>query len=528
MKKSFLFIAAATAILFTTSCQKEETVQSFTAQLENSNSDAKTVLAGFHINWQYNVDEVEIYDADNNHATFVAQQYSSGNTDATKAKLVNTSNNLSNTSSSYKAIYPASIARSSNTIALPRVQTSSDGSLTGYPMYAESASNASKSLQFYNLCSVLKLNLQKANQSVSKIQIVTDKLTTGTFTIDYNDGSPTLTASNTTDHTAVTTLQLSSPVSITSAHDFYIYLPAFSYDYMQIKVYNANGLLFFETWQKPTNGTPMTLTRSQYHPLSFGENDLDFQKGNVNGLFHIGPSTVVTFAKGNLLQSNSNSTYKFAEEQYNYSESGYTFRFNWGNQNGQFNERGNTNGTNNITNATGIWRTMSANEWRYVCNNVRSNSTSEEGTRGDFVTYHTRAHLKVTKSGGSTIGGMILFPDKFHWPLDASKQPPSNSFDGGSINTAWNGVTISYDDWKILEDAGCVFLPMTGGYLPAGYSNAQNTTYGCYWTSSYLYADNESARCIYIHPTGCNWPQNTFVSRRSTMSHRLVRVVTQQ
>ena len=132
MKKSFFLIAAATAIFFTTSCQKDETVQSFTAQLENSNSDAKTVLAGTNINWQYKDDEVEIYDADNNHSTFIAQQYSNSNTNATKAKLVNTSNTLSNTSSSYKAIYPASIARSSNTIELPTVQTSSDGSLTGY------------------------------------------------------------------------------------------------------------------------------------------------------------------------------------------------------------------------------------------------------------------------------------------------------------------------------------------------------------------------------------------------------------
>ena len=432
------------------------------------------------------------------------------------------------TTGSYKAIYPASIAQGSNTIELPQIQNSTDGSLTEYPMYAESSN---KSLQFYNLCSVLKLNLKKSNQSVSKIQIVTDKLTTGTFTINYNSGNPTLEPTNSyEDHTAVTTLQLGTPQPISSEKSFYIYMPAFDYSYMQIKVYNAQGLLFFKTWQKTNDENPMTLVRSRYHTITFGENDLEFHEGNVNGLFHIGPNTVVTFANGNLLQ-NSNG-YKFADEQYNYTEDGYTFRFTWGTTNGQFNEPGN----NTITNATGTWRTMTADEWRYVCNKTSNTSSSQQGTRGDFVSpyyNHTRAHLKVTTSEGNTIGGMILFPDQFHWPLDASKQPPANSFDGGSITTNWNNTTLSNEDWKVLEDAGCVFLPMTHGYYTSvngggATSNSETeTASGCYWSKSWN-SNTDQARFVKITPTQFLWPAtgNTAYPH-ARMSHRLVRVVSQ-
>ncbi len=524
MKKYFIFIAAATALLLTTSCQKDETVQCFTARLEKSSSDAKTILSGTHIYWQ-NGDEVEIYDASGSHATFTAQPHSTHSGDRTYANLVNSSNTLS-ASGGYKAIYPASIAKGSNTIELPRVQNSTDGSLTEYPMYAESSN---KSLQFYNLCSVLKLNLEKAGESVSKIQIVTDKLTTGTFTIAYNGGNPTLTPTNNyNNHTAVTTLQLGTAQSIDNAKDFYIYLPAFDYSYMQIKVYNAQGLLFFETWQKTDDDDFMTLVRSRYHTITFGENDLEFHNGNVNGLFHIGPNTVVTFAKGNLLQSNSDNTYKFADEQYNYKEDGYTYRFTWGTTTGEFNEPGN----NDIENATGTWRTMTANEWKYVCNNA-GRSSEEDGDRHAYVSpyyNHTRTHIKVTKSGGGTIGGLILFPDQFHWPLDASKEP--SRFEANASGY-WNNTTLTYEDWKVLEEAGCVFLPMTHGYIKSVMGGGVlpdtegNTPNGCYWTSSWN-ASSSKGRYVNITRTQMLWPADgSEAYPDARMSHRLVRVVSQ-
>jgi len=511
MKKYFIFIAAATALLLTTSCQKDETVQCFTARLEKSSSDAKTILSGTHIYWNHNSDQVEIYDASGTHATFLAQQHSTHREDRTYANLVNTSNTLS-TSGGYKAIYPASIAKGSNTIELPRVQTSTDGSLTGYPMYAESSN---KSLQFYNLCSVLKLNLEKAGESVSKIQIVTDKLTTGTFTIAYNGGNPTLTPTNGyNNHTAVTTLQLGTAQSINTAKDFYIYLPAFNYSYMQIKVYNAQGLLFFKTWQKTANENPMTLVRSRYHTITFGENDLEFHEGNVNGKFHVSSTKIVTFANGNLLQTGTNQ-YKFANNQYDYTEGSYTYRFNWadGQYNNTYNERG--GGGANISNCTGTgWYTLSKEEWRYVTN-FRSNFHSTSFS-------HNRALVQITKSDSTTVvGGLLLFPDFFYWPLDASKQP--TDFEGGTSATDWNGIIYTYNDWKVLEDAGCVFLPTTNGYS-ASLSTEQDQ--GWYWSKTpYYSSNNDRSYCTYFTPKQCLFSGGQYKFISSEMSIRLVRQV---
>ena len=523
MKKSLLFIAVATATVFSmTSCQKEEVAnQGFTARIEISTPGAKTILAGTHIHWDYGNDQVIIYDENNTSGVFTAQTHSTYSDDATCANLVNTDVTLSE-EGGYKAIYPASIAVSNNTITLPQIQNSSNGELSEYPMYAESDT---KSLQFKNLCSVLKLSLQKDDESVSKIQIVTDKLTTGTFQINYNSGNPTITPSSTVqNHTAVTTLQLGSNVSIDEEHDFYIYLPANSYNYMQVKVYNADGLMFFKTWQKADDQDPITFVRSQYNTLSFGENDIEFHEGNVNGLFHVSASKVVTFSKGNLLQSNSNtSNYKFADEQYNYTESGYTYRFIWGTSSANgFIEHGN----DNIVNATGNWETMSASEWRYV-----TSSSSSTG-RHNFITYHARAHLQVTKSGGGTVGGMVLFPDLFHWPLDASKEPPANSFDGGNISEAWNNVILTYNEWKVLEDAGCVFLPVTHGYQQGhqgGGSTSTNdseTANGYYWSKTW-YSESDKAQYSFITPRSFLWGGSQVTWPNAKMSHRLVREVTE-
>lgn len=526
MKKSLLFIAVATAtVLSMTSCQKEEVAnQGFTARIEISTPGAKTILAGTHIHWDYGNDQVIIYDENNTSGVFTAQTHSTYSNDATCANLVNTDVTLSE-EGGYKAIYPASIAVSNNTITLPQIQNSSNGELSEYPMYAESGT---KSLQFKNLCSVLKLSLQKDDQSVSKIQIVTDKLTTGTFEIDYNNGNPTITPSSTVqNHTAVTTLQLGSNVSIDEEHDFYIYLPANTYEYMQIKVYDANGLMFFKTWQKADDQDPITFVRSQYNTLTFGENDIEFQEGLLNGKFHVSSTKVVSFSKGNLLRSTSNtSNYKLADRQYDYTESGYSFRFIWGtrSESSTYTEYGN----NNITNGGGSnqgWFTMSSSEWNYVTNTNESNRGAY--LNSDF--HHARTLLMVTKeNSNTTVGGMVLFPDYFHWPLDNSKKP--HNYESGA-ETDWNSVTLSYDDWKVLEDAGCVFLPYTHGYANQAnteYYYENNSSYpgmGYYWSSTEYPEVQEKARYMYFTKKSALFTGNQYQYKDYYMAVRLVKQV---
>lgn len=67
--------------------------------------------------------------------------------------------------SPFRAYYPATPTTDGVHVKLPAVQTTPDGSLTQFPMYAQSNDN---NLAFRNLCGVLKLHLTKAGVSVHR------------------------------------------------------------------------------------------------------------------------------------------------------------------------------------------------------------------------------------------------------------------------------------------------------------------------------------------------------------------------
>lgn len=421
-------------------------------------------------------------------ATATAVTYHPENINGDKCDLVASEGNPGD--GPYTAIYPVTIATGSNTVTLPRVQASTSGELTGYPMYAESNSTV---LSFKNLCSILKITMQKEGTSITKIQLITDQFMNGDFTIDYNGGEPTLEPNaSTTNNTKVATLELASAVDISSSHDFYIYLPAGTYNYFQIKVYDNTGCICTRT---TTSG--LTFNRSEYNYLTIPESAINFVPGDLTGKFSISATQKVTFSKGNLLQNGSN--YYFADNQYDYSKNGYTNTFNWASSTSATNyiERGN-NPIVNGGNTANMWRTLTFQEWAYLL----STRTTLETYNG---TNYRWALAQVTKANGSTtVGGIIVFPDDFHWPLEDSRRP-------GTVNRAmtgqnlpnWNGITYTYDEWLILEQAGCVFLPA---------SNNQNNATNFYWTASewHTNSDNSSndGAVIWLRPTGSSFNQN--------------------
>lgn len=519
-------LAIATMILGMASCKKENKNASslrFTASMEGF---AKTVLNGETLTWNGTENITVSNTVDNTvyMATYTATPQTSNARVATFAYYSGELGESEGTT--YRAFYPANITTDGITVKLPEVQESQSGELSGYPMYTESTTER---LAFKNLCSVLKLTLKKNNKSVSKIQIITDKLMNGTFTVDYNNGDPILTPAGNDDHTAIITMQLANPIPISTEHNFYIYLPKNDYHYIQIKVYDANGLLFYKTSQS-TSSSGFTFERSKYYPLSFIDDDIEFTQGNVNGKFHVSPTKVVTFAKGNLLPDGSN--YKFASEQYisNESTNSHPNLYTWGTSGSStsYNERGNLNITNGGGSNQG-WYTLSGEEWKYVCNSSHNNG------RGNYITYHTRSHIKVIPQGGNAnnaIGGLILFPDVFYWPLDASKEP--SRFENDPL-TDWNNKILTYKDWKVLEDAGCVFLPTTG-YIAAsgsGSSNHEGSSYdydlsneGFYWSSEY--AGGNKARYLIIRPQSCLFSGSQVTWVMTKMAIRLVKNVTLQ
>ena len=483
MKRISIYIIALVTLgaAALTSCKKEFNgdAPTFTARLEYNE---KTQFTEGHLYWSEN-DQVAIYGTA---GRSVYNVILTGSTPTTNAKLQMAADETAPGNPSYTAIYPAAIAPATNTkiITLPATQASVNGELTGYPMYAPETS--STFLHFKNLCSVLKITMQKSGAQVSKIQIITDQYINGDFEIDGSTNTLAYHNDNGhNNHTKVTTLTFSNgPVSISNSHDFYIYLPANTYDYFQIKVYDQNGNMFTRT---TTSG--LTFNRSEYNYLTIPTSAINFKPGDLLGEFSVSSTKKVSFSKGNLLQNGS--TYKFADLQYNKTETGYTFLFNW--HDGEYSQTMNERGANPISNGgntANMWRTLKQSEWHYLL--------AYNGGRPDTWRW---ALAKV-----NNIGGMIIFPDGFDWPLDDSKIP---AILNQSATTAWNGQNYSLDEWSTLEACGCVFLPTTG-YKEHSNSSVTETTTGYYWSSSPFYnsSSNDKAKYTYFTSTAATFPTN--------------------
>ncbi len=467
MKKTFLVAALALLTVGMVSCKKEENNISklrFTATME---SGAKTSLSGVNLTWDQN-EKIVVFGTAGG-ALFAVDPDES---DASVATFACESGDPG--SGPFKAFYPQTLSTDGVNIVFPAVQ-STTGDFANYPMYAESSTT---DLLFKNICSVLRLNLQKNDASVTKIQIVTDHYQTGTFRVQMNDGVPELEAANTNDHTKIVTLEFDDAVSIATARDFFIYLIPGSYTHIVINLYNGSNLFASKTFHSTTS--PLQFNRSAQKSLTFGNAQLsNDQTGALSGLFTVNSNgKKVMFSKSNLFQNRTTSQYRFASEQYNngLSVSGVAYRSTF--------LSSVAHSTNyDITNGAGSWYCLSEDEWKYI---IQTNMRD--------VDFHHYLYARVTRSNGNMQGGIILFPDQFVWPLDESKLPNDICFDNrptsGGTNQAWNNLTFSYNDWKTLENAGCVFLPETGRidsqyawdydsrYQPSNYNN------GAYWTTT--------------------------------------------
>ena len=494
----FYLIALACLGTSIVSCSKEEQYSNgeapvFTASIEN-NSKTSFDPNGAGLVWSSSDEQVAIYGTSGPSTYNVTPA-----TNPRQATLEIAANQSAPGNGPYKAIYPVGIATTSTIVTIPKVQTSVSGELTGYPMYAQTTGTSDLQLKFKNLCSVLKITMQKANTYISKIQIITDNYINGDFAVDITNNTQPLTydisytGSNgrrdAKNHSKVTTLTFTDNngnVSIASSHDFYVYLPAGTYNYFQIKVYDQNGDCFTRT---TTSG--ITFNRSEYNYLTIPTSAINFKPGDLLGEFSVSATQKVSFSKGNLLQSGS--TYKFADLQYNKTEDGYTYLFNWhSNSSSQtMNERG-ANPISNGGNTANMWRTLTQSEWGYL---LKYNGGRPYSWRW--------AQVQV-----NSIGGMIIFPDAFNWPLDDSKIPANLN---QNATTAWNGQNYSLDEWSTLEACGCVFLPITGYHSSSSFdpSSVSQTDYGYYWSSS---PQDNSSRNYQAYYTRFNATSATFVA----------------
>ena len=192
--------------------------------------------------------------------------------------------------------------------------------------------------------------------------------------------------------------------------------------------------------------------------------------GAIRAEFSVSDSTKVYFSQGNLQYQASTNTWRFAEHQFdivgfdnkNISEkyNGWIDLFGWGTSgyNGKnpymTSKEINTDygdgendiaGTNydwgvynkisNGGNQTGLWRTLTYKEWRYL----RYDRTDADALYGT-----------ATVNG---VNGCIFLPDNWTTPTGVTFKCGANDY---SVNT----YTVC--DWAKMEANGAVFLPTAG------------------------------------------------------------------
>lgn len=219
-------------------------------------------------------------------------------------------------------------------------------------------------------------------------------------------------------------------------------------------------------------------------------------QGALSGKFSLSETKQVQFAKGNLQYHCKNQEWRFAESQLttlgsqneNISDTydGWIDLFGWStastnygvstskelnDYNGEFVDWGTKIGTG--------WRTLTLEELRYLLG-WRSNG------RTDFANKWGVAQV-------DGVNGLIILPDDWKLPDDIAafftfKSGKSSESDVSGF-AAQN--TYTKDQWKVMEESGAVFLPITG--LREGNSIlSDELTKGYYWAATSFIENDET------------------------------------
>ena len=268
-------------------------------------------------------------------------------------------------------------------------------------------------------------------------------------------------------------------------------------------------------------------------------------EGILNGLFSVSTTTKVRFSQGNLQYQASTDTWRFATNQWDFEglrnenidpdNVGWIDLFGWGtsgyNKKYPFmisrNAGDYVSGERNIANTQydwgvynaisngggkeNLWRVLSHIEWRYLfCK--RKNADK-------LFTFATVNGVK----------GLVLLPDNWQTPAGVNLELSINKGmkyvgDDEYINNIpkvsfFDHNVLTINNWRILEEAGAVFLPAAGGRDYANVFEAQ--VCGFYWSTTRV----GMREAYMIGFSAGNFVASDFELRNCGFSVRLVRDV---
>lgn len=494
MKKTLaILFSAALLSLAATSCQKEELEAVNHAWKASGNWSSNVFSASFSsdngktsMNNEYQIvwtpgDQIRIQ---NDAGQALNYNIVEINDDGTLSKFSVPQGSDELEGDYFTATYPTSFTGAS--ITLPETQTyDATKHLVDFPMYAESPSHI---LQFHNLCGVLELTLQQANIRVKEIIVSTDKNITGNFSVGQDGDLKCIKAEGATgnNRTAVK-LDCGNGVSISSATQFYVYLPVAEFTKFDIEVVTTSGATFTA---KKNDNRAMPFQRNRVKTVSL--NNLTFHKNpdnGVKGLYSVSANQRVYIAHGNLfyklpcthIERHTTIIFPFFWDETITDTAGYWgfYREQWGHyhRDAQTGASGDTlsffpfgfnnskiynrsNGGDNTfvewgtqaevksSTVNGIprgigdhWRTITGDEWEYLL-----------FQRPMVFGAPRYAAVTVTLSNGRTTKDcLILYPDRYN-PSDYAPKP----------NVHGVAQPVSWAEYQLYESLGCAFLPANG------------------------------------------------------------------
>lgn len=134
----------------------------------------------------------------------------------------------------------------------------------------------------------------------------------------------------------------------------------------------------------------------------------------------------------------------------------------------------------------GLWRVLSGGkggEWDYLLN-IRAT------TYGSGVLSTGNHRYAAVKAVGKA--GLLIFPDEFSaWPSGAGDEPQTFN----TYSDSWNDRNYTVEQFTVLQNNGCVFLPVTG-YRTAPEQFVMQVDDGFYWSSTPSVSPNQTANYI--------------------------------
>ena len=537
---SIKIMLVAGLVVLATACEKQPVVSgamTITATVESDGTKAKIADADAKFSWSAG-DKIAVYDK-------MLSQYSVSDALASGGSnsAVFSFSALSDADRGFYALYPSGLATTDYgnpdlKISLPDSYSidPDDPEAVAVPMVAKNIPGGN--LSFKHVCALIRLTVLNVPAGTSRLDISMPKtrISGGCYVLNLDSDPFEPYVGFDTAESGNVSFTLSAPTAAVRDIVLNIPVPPGDYSGESIEVTaKDNSLAVIRTWSVAAGSA---LSRAKGQKMTAAPE-----------AFSVSESRKVIFAPGNLQAVTDNYgadwNWRFADSQYASlgESSGNTVLlstgfgttstadavvdlFGWSTDDAdnRFGINAKTEadlydgafvdwGTNVIGSyAADTWSTLSKDEWQYVL------MTRATGTLNGVE------NARFGKVVVNDVRGMVLFPDSYAHPsgveppqADHINVPAANYDGGGSYSVA---------EWKKMEMAGCVFLPVAGHRYTSDekcqVEEAANL--GEYWSNtSNSYIGTTKALAILF--TGSSLSYMATPYRRDGYSVRLVREV---